>query len=103
MVVREGSSLITNQQTGLSRNTGDDVIVVDIVGWGEKMLRIANIHDQRTREPGERPVRRLSWQKIISQGGGGTVLAGDFNAHSQRWCPRCTERRDPASWEDIID
>ena len=31
------------------------------------------------------------------------MLAGDFNAHSQRWNPKCTERRDAAYWEDIID
>jgi hypothetical protein len=31
------------------------------------------------------------------------MLAGDFNAHSQRWDLRCTERRDAAYWEDIID
>jgi len=31
------------------------------------------------------------------------VLAGDFNAHSKRWDPRCTEPRDAVFWEDIID
>jgi len=67
------------------------------------MIRIVNIYDQRTREAGDRPARRLSWQKIIRQGGGGTVLAGDFNAHSQPWDPRCIERRDAAYWEDIIN
>jgi hypothetical protein len=31
------------------------------------------------------------------------VLAGDFNAHSQCWDPRCTEWRDATYWEEIID
>jgi hypothetical protein len=31
------------------------------------------------------------------------VLAGDFNTDSQRWYPRCTERRDATQYEEIID
>jgi len=78
-------------------------MVVDIKRRGEKIIRIVNIHVERTREPRDRPARRLSWQEIIRHGGGGTVLAGDFNAHSQRCDPRCTERRDAAYWDDITD
>jgi len=66
------------------------------------MIRIVNIYDQRMRVPGDRPPRRMSWQRIIKQGGGSTVLAGDFDAHSQTWDTRFTERRDTAYWEDII-
>ena len=31
------------------------------------------------------------------------MLAGDFNGHSQRWDPRCTERRDSTFREAIKD
>ena len=30
------------------------------------------------------------------------MLAGDLNAHSQRWAPRCTEWRDATYWAQII-
>jgi len=40
---------------------------------------------------------------MIRQGGGVTVLAGDFDSHSQPWDPRCTERSDTTCWEAIID
>ena len=40
---------------------------------------------------------------MIRQGGGGVMHAGDFNAHSQCWDLKCTERRDVAYWEEIID
>jgi len=85
MAVRKGSGLTTNVRTDLSKYAGDDVIVVDIKRRGEIMIPIANIYNQRARETGERPARRLNWQKIIRQGGGGTVVMGDFNAHGQRW------------------
>jgi endonuclease/exonuclease/phosphatase family metal-dependent hydrolase len=101
--VRKGRGLTTNERTDLSRNTGYDVIVVDITKRREKMIRIVNIYDQKARETGERPVRSLDWQKVIRQGGGGTVLAGDFNAHRQRWAPRCTERTEATYWEPITD
>jgi len=102
-VVRKGSGLINNERTDLSKDAGDDVIVVDIKRMEVTMTRIVNSHDQKRREPGDRPVRRLSRQKIIRQGGGGTVLAGGFNAHSQLWDPRCTEQGNVAHWADIID
>jgi hypothetical protein len=30
------------------------------------------------------------------------VLIGEFNANSQCWAPRCTEKRAAAYWEEII-
>jgi len=102
--VCKGCGLTMNTRTDLSKNIGDDVIVLDIKGTGEKIISIVNIYDQRARETGKRPARRLDRQKIIRRGGGGgMVLAGDFNANSQRWDRSCTERREVADWEEIID
>jgi hypothetical protein len=64
---------------------------------------IVNIYDQKASGTGERPARTLDWQKVVRQGGGGTVCVGVLNAHSQRWDPRCTERKEAAYWEGIID
>jgi hypothetical protein len=46
---------------------------------------------------------RLDWQRLIMQGGGGTVLIGDINSHSQWWDQRSMEWRTVAYWEEIID
>ena len=82
--VRKGSILTTNERTNLSMIEGDDIMVVDIRRRGEEVIRIIIIYDQRARETGRRPARRLDWQQIIRRGGGGgMVLTGDFNAHSQ--------------------
>jgi len=91
MVVPKGRGLTTSERTDWNKSAGDDLIVVHTKRKGEKLIRIVNIYDQRATETGERPARRLNWQKIMRQGGGGMVLAGDFNAHSQLWDPRCTE------------
>jgi len=43
----------------------------------------------------------LNWQRVIQLGG--TVLAGDFNAHRARWDPGCQVQRNATFWEDVID
>jgi endonuclease/exonuclease/phosphatase (EEP) superfamily protein YafD len=101
--VRKGSGLATDERTNLSRGTNDDVIVTDVKRRGEKMTRVINIYDQRDVRTRERQARKINWSRIIRQRGGGTILAGDFNAHSRRWDPRCKEQRDATFWEEIID
>jgi len=46
---------------------------------------VVNIYNQIVARSGERerPAPKFNWQKVIQQVG--TVLAGDFNAHSERW------------------
>jgi hypothetical protein len=83
-VVCKGSGFAPNKWTDLSNKAAGDIILVDIKRRGEKMTMIVIIYDQREGETEERPSWRLNWQRIIRQGGGGTVLAGDFNAHCQR-------------------
>lgn len=85
--MRKGSGLITNEPTDLRKNAGDDIIVVDTKRRGDMMIQIVNSHDQSSMVPGDRPARTLSWQNIMQQGGGGTGLAGDFDAHSKRCDP----------------
>jgi len=43
----------------------------------------------------------LNWQRVIRLGG--NVRAGDFNAHSKRWDPRCQVQKDATFWEGVID
>jgi len=102
MAVRKGSGLATDKWTDLSRGANDDDMVTDVKRRGEKMTTIINVYDQRDVQTGERRARKLNWHRAIRQGGG-TIMAGDMNAHSQRWYPRCREQRDATFWEEIID
>jgi len=99
--VHKGSGLATDERTYVSRGAKDDVIVTDVKRTGEKTTRIINVYDQRAMQMGHIPARTLNWQTVIRQGG--TVLAGHFNAHSQRWDPQCTQQKDATYWEEIID
>jgi hypothetical protein len=92
---------VVDERTDLSRGANEDVIATDGRRRGERTTRIVNVYDQKNTHSGERPARKLNWQRVIRQGG--TVLAGDFNAHSKRWDPRCQVQRDAAFWEDVID
>jgi hypothetical protein len=99
--IRRGSGLVVDERTDLSRGANEDVIATDVRRRGERITRIVNIYDQKNTHSGERPARKLNWQRVIRQGS--TILAGDFNAHSIRWDPRCQVQRDAAFWEDVID
>jgi hypothetical protein len=101
--VPKASGLASDKRTDLSRGANDDVIVTDVQRRGEKMMRVINIYDQRDVRTRERQARKTNWSRIIRQRGGGTILAGDFNAHSRRWDPRYKEQRDATFWEEIID
>jgi len=100
--VRQASGLATDKRTDLSRGANDDVIVTDVQRGGEKMTRIINVHDQRDVRTGERLARKINCSRIIRQRGS-TILAGDFNAPSRRWDPRCKEQRNATVWEEILD
>jgi len=97
----KGSGLALDSRRDLSKGGNDNVIVTDVRRRGEKVTRIVDMYDQKDTQSRERPARKLGWQRIIWQGC--TMLAGDFNAHSKRWDPRCTEPRDDVFWEDIIE
>ena len=85
--IRKGSGLVVDEWTDQSTGANDNVIATDVRRRGEKITRIVNIYDQKDTRSGERPARKLNWQRVIRQGG--TVLAGDFNSHSKRWDSRC--------------
>jgi len=101
--IQKGSGLVVDERTDLTRGANGDVIATDVRRRGEKITRIVNVYNETDTQLGERerPARKLNWQRVIRQGG--TVLAGDFNAHSKRWDPRCQVQRDAAFWEDMID
>ena len=86
-MIRKGSGLVVHELTDLSREVNDDVIATNVRRRGEETTRIVNIYDQRDTRAGERMARKLSWQRVIRQGG--LLLAGDFNAPSSQWDSRC--------------
>jgi len=65
------------------------------------MTGIINLYDQRDGQSGKRLAHHLNWTSVIQQGG--TVLAGDFNAHSRQWDPRCQWPQNASCWEEVID
>jgi len=99
--IQKGSRLVVDERTDLSRGAHDDVIVTDVRRRGEKITRIVNVYDQRDTQSGERQAQKVNWQSVVRQGG--TVLAGNFNAHSSRWDPRCRAQRNASFWEGVID
>jgi len=66
------------------------------------MTRMINIYDQTDLQTSESHPRKIDWHHIIWHGGG-TILAGDMNAHSCRWDPRCKQQHDATFWEEILD
>jgi endonuclease/exonuclease/phosphatase family metal-dependent hydrolase len=101
MAVRRGSGLVVDERTDLSRGANDDVIATDIRRRGETIMRIVNGYNQKDTPSGERPSRKFNWQRVIRHAA--TVLAGDFNAHSTRWDPKCQVPRNATFREDVID
>jgi endonuclease/exonuclease/phosphatase (EEP) superfamily protein YafD len=97
-----GSGLATDERTDLSRGANDVVMVTDVKRTGEKLTRIINVYNQRDVQTGERRARKIKWHRAIRQGGG-TIIAGDINAHSPRRVPRCRGQRNAKFWEEIID
>jgi hypothetical protein len=94
---------VVDERTDLNRGANDDVIATDVRKRGEQVTRMVNIFDRKDARSGEREilVRKLHWQRVIRHGG--TVLAGDFNGHSQRWDPRCQVQQDAVFWDELSD
>jgi hypothetical protein len=92
---------VVDERTDSSRGVHDDVIVTDVRRMGEKTMRMVNVYDPRDTQSGERQAQNVNWQRVILQGG--TVLAGNFNAHSGRWDPRCCAQRKASFGEGVID
>jgi len=92
---------VVDDRTDSSRGATNNVIATDVRRRGETITRIINIYDQRTTQSGQRLARKLNWQRVIRQGG--TVLEGDFNAHSIRWDPQCQVQWNAEFWDDVID
>ena len=100
-MIRRVSGLVVEERTDLRRGGNDDVIATDDRRRVLTITRIVFLYDQTDTQSGERPAQKLNWQSVIQHGG--TILAGDFNAHSTRWVPRCKVQRDATFWEDVID
>jgi endonuclease/exonuclease/phosphatase family metal-dependent hydrolase len=89
------------RRTDLEEGGESDVVILDITPPGCERLRIINVYDQvpRGRSTYRRPARQLDWDQLIAPG---TILVGDFNAHSPVWNARCRERVDAGFLEQLI-
>lgn len=76
-------------------------IALGVRGRAGKVLRIINAYFQKVgREGRARPAEEAEWDDLLSEK---CIVAGDFNAHSPVWNPRCERRRDHQFLEDLID
>jgi len=98
----KASCLTSNESTDWSRNSNNNIIVDNITKRGENLISIVNTYKHKPRETEVKPVRRLKRHKIITQWGGGTVLVGYSNAHTQHLDPMCTELREDTDSNEII-
>jgi len=64
-------------------------------------MRIVNMYYQRDTQSAARLTRKLHWQRVMRQRT--TDLAGDFNAPSSRWDPRCQVQWNDALCAEVID
>lgn len=98
MALCKGSDRTMNPGTDFTKNTGYDVIVIDIRRNRQRTIMVVTIGNSTARERGKTPATKLNWQTIINQGRGSMVLMGDNNAHSQRWDPTCKEQSEATYW-----
>ena len=95
---RRNSEWTASTEDRFTREAGGDVQVVSLGRRGSKdrEVRIVNTYFQGTGRAQDRRVRQAEqarWDDILLED---CVVAGDFNAHSPRWNPRCpqTQKRD---------
>jgi len=100
MAIQNRCGVVVGERTNSSSGANGDVIVTEVRGRREKITRIVNIYNQRNTLSGERQARKLNRQRVIWHGG--TVLAGEINAHSSWWDPRCRMQRNTALREEVI-
>jgi hypothetical protein len=98
--VRIDSIWNVTQNSKLAEGSKGDVQILTASIKGQKSVRLVNVYSQKVIE---RPAELVSWDRIITGRGGHTIICGDFNAHSPRWNPHCTERRNADFLESIID
>jgi len=53
-VIQQGSGLVVDEQTDLSRGANDNVIAPDVRRRGAKIMRIVDVYDQKNAQSGER-------------------------------------------------
>ncbi|TGZ76278.1 hypothetical protein EX30DRAFT_352760 [Ascodesmis nigricans] len=85
-----------------------------LVNDNEWCTRLVNVYDNWIREESEeeqigrrntgknqrRSIEEVDWTKFMTRR---TVIAGDFNAHSQLWNQHCTRRVNAEKLETLID
>jgi hypothetical protein len=90
-------------EDNLTRDSQGDVQLLALGRRGQKgrLVRIANVYSSKVFRGGPgRPAHLANWADILRED---TILAGDFNAHSPRWNPHESQRRNHHFLEELID
>jgi len=86
---------------GPANKCANCIQVLEVTREGREMVVMVNVYDQRPQEGQKRLVQQADWEAIMA--GGRVVVAGDMNAHSQKWNPKATRPRNATFWEDLIE
>jgi hypothetical protein len=82
-----------------------DVLVFDIRYLAGRKMRLVNVYDQLRQRGGVRsqgrPAQTARWRGILGQEK--ILVGGDWNAHSDRWDPKCPPKRDTTFLENLMD
>ena len=104
-VVRVGSAVeVEDVSTVAGHQAEGDVQVLDVTMADGEKIRIVNVYDQaRSNKKKDyiRPCQLADWTaiKLVEK----LIIAGDINAHSQRWNPRCKTKRNHIFWEEMLE
>jgi hypothetical protein len=102
--VRIDSICNVAQNSKLAEGSKGGVQILTASIKGQKSVRLVNVYSPKVLNGEvERPAELVSWDRIITGRGGHAIICGDFNVHSPRWNPHCTERGDADFPESIID
>jgi hypothetical protein len=77
--VRRDSVWRVRLQEDLAQPGEGDMQILDIVCRGHRQVWVVNVYDAPRTSDQMRPARTVESSRVITQG---TILAGDFNAHS---------------------
>ena len=100
---RKGSDWAVSAGDGLTRKARGDIQVLAMGrrGYQGKIIRVVNAYFQgQGREEDQRPAEEALWDDILVEDN--CLVAGDFNAHSPLWNPKCTTRKNATFLEELV-
>jgi hypothetical protein len=100
VAVNRASRCRVTELKDMTRESGNNVQVLEVTPPGGLPLTIVNVYDRHEAD-GQRPAQKANWSAIAKSAR--VVIAGDMNAHSKMWNPKVTRRQNATFWEKLIE